>query len=137
MLCRHIFEATCAAARRGATKVPFSDSQFSPRSDPPQKFEREDGLFGTYDFVVACKLCSERREFDLIEEVWSGGRLHVRGLLPAAGERPISQLILPRRLQFNVGPMSFDQVMKKLYPPVRGPYLYRRGSGVSGLGSTW
>jgi hypothetical protein len=44
------------------------------------------------------------------------------------------QLTLPERLQFNIGPMSFDQVMEKLYPPVRGPYLYRRGPGISGLG---
>ena len=46
----------------------------------------------------------------------------------------MSQLILPQRLQFQMGPMSFDQVIAKLYPRVRGPYFFDRGNGVSGLG---
>ena len=30
--------------------------------------------------------------------------------------------------------MTFDQVMAKLYPKVRGPYLYRRSAGIRGIG---
>jgi hypothetical protein len=46
----------------------------------------------------------------------------------------LSQIVLPQRLQFNVGPMSFDTLMTKLYPPVFGPYRYRRSAGVRGIG---
>ena len=48
----------------------------------------------------------------------------------------MSQLLLPQRMGFQVSPgiMSMDSLLQKLYPPERGPYLFRRGPGVSGLG---
>lgn len=36
--------------------------------------------------------------------------------------------------QVSPGIMSMDTLLQKLYPPERGPYMFRRGPGVSGLG---
>lgn len=87
MLCRHIFEDACQKALDGANRIFVPDSHWSPRMTPPKQFEREDGTVGKADFVVACGVCRSRREFDLVEEIWQDGRLHVADLLRGITER--------------------------------------------------